>query len=54
MIHTVLYRRNKQGKIIFTEVGFQGAHIKRDIYDLLNIGEEVHLKPEDRDRKMND
>lgn len=46
MIHTVMYSRNKQGKISFSEIGWKGIRIKRDIYDLLKIGEEVHLKPE--------
>jgi len=46
MIHTVMYSRNKKGKITFSEIGWKGIRIKRDINDLLQIGEEVHLKPE--------
>ena len=46
MIHIVMYTRNKKGKITFTEIGWKGIRIKRDINELLVIGEEVHLKPE--------
>lgn len=48
MLHTVIYYRDKRGNINFYEVGWQGVRIKRDIYDLIDLGEEVHLKPEDR------
>ena len=52
MIHVVMYSRNKKGKITFSEIGWKGIRIKRDIYDLLRLGEEIRLIPEDKVRDI--